>query len=401
MRIFLAIAFVSLPALAKPDSGMSMSTMREQMQRHEHFSDGKRAFDQARATLLAQYLDQVSEDDLYRGAIAGMLKAAGWRDWDALIGPSEWKALHTDLAGQVSGIGIEINIDAEHNQGVTVLGPLPDSPAEKAGLKPGDRILRVDDLPVRGGESDLLKAVRAISGKPGTRVTLTILRDDQVMQKTLTRATVTYAAVNDLALPDGVALVWVRTFNQKTPELLRQALGRIAARHPRGVVLDLRHNEGGLFDKMVECAGELLPRGATVAVEVTRGKREEAVKTSGAPLLSGVPMTVLVDNSTASGAELLAAALRDDLGARLVGQKTHGKFNVQKIDELGNGWAIKYTIGLFKTPKGAEPDGKGLDPDVPVDADEQQVARAQRLRDPSARLSADAQLRAAIALLTR
>ena len=400
MRIALVIALASLasPALA----GNDLIGGHEELQRKEKFPDAKKAFDQARATLMKDYFEEVSEEQLYRGALTGMLKAAGYRDWDTLIGPTEYATLHHDLSGQISGIGVEL--DWGHSgdgAGMTVIGTLPDSPAERAGIKAGDRILRVDDKPVRSAPEDLHAAARAITGKPGTKVTLTLLRDDQVLQKTITRATVTFAAVNDAMLPDGVGLIWVRSFNEKTPELLRQSLQRLGAKKLRGLVFDLRHNEGGLFDKMVECAGQVLPKGSTVTVEMKRGKREEAIKTESEPLFAGAPVTVLIDNSTASGAELFAAALRDVLGARLVGGKTHGKFNVQKIEELGNGWAIKYTVGVFKTPKGLMPDGKGLDPDVPVDADERSVTRAQRLRDPAARLQLDAQLRAALALLPR
>jgi carboxyl-terminal processing protease len=118
-------------------------------------------------------------------------------------------------------------------------------------------------------------------------------------------------------------------------------------------------------------------------------------------VLKGVPITLLVDGSTASGAELFAAALREQTGARLVGARTTGKFNVQKVADLGNGFAFKYTIGVFKTPKGDSFDGRGLEPDMPVSLDDKTVERVLRMRDTTSRLSADAQLRAAIALLNR
>ena len=180
---------------------------------------------------------------------------------------------------------------------------------------------------------------------------------------------------------------------------MRAALQRVAAKSPKGLVIDLRQNQGGLFDKMVESAALLLPKGASVVTEVRRGNREVPVRTEGEPVLRGVPVAVLVNGDTASGAEIFAGALRDTIGARLVGSKTLGKWNVQKVADLPNGYAIKYTVGTFKTPKGLAPDGKGLEPEVPVDLDEKLIDRVQRTLEPTARLAADAQLRAALALL--
>src|SRR5262249_28410143 len=126
---------------------------------------------------------------------------------------------------------------------------------------------------------------------------------------------------------------------------------------------------------------------------------EEKIVTATDPVVSGVPITVLIDGGTASGAELLAGALRDHLNAKLVGMRTTGKWNVQKIADLSNGYALKYTIGVFKTPKGQAPDGVGIDPEVPVDLEPKRVGMAQRTSDANARIAADPQLRAALALL--
>ena len=395
----LMLAGLTAPLHAHPGPhtpGQAAAQAAAQPPPREKFADAERAFRDARATLIKEYVDDtVSEDDLYRGAVAGMLTAGGSK-WDALLSPTELNDLHSDLTGEVVGIGVEIGID-QANGFIVVIDTFPGSPAGKAGLAAGDRILKVDGKSVRG--ADGMEIARGIRGKAGTSVSLSLLHEDRIVTVNLKRAAIPIAAASDLMLPDSVALVWVRAFNEKTPELLRASLTRVAAAHPRGVVLDLRHNQGGLLDKMIECAGQLLPKGSTIATEVLRGKREEVLRTTGEPLLKGVPLTVLVDGWTASGAELLAGALRDNLGARLVGSRTHGKWNVQKISDLPNGYAIKYTIGVFKTPKGLQPDGKGLDPEVPVDLDEKTVEHMQRVKESATRVAGDAQLRAALALL--
>jgi carboxyl-terminal processing protease len=362
---------------------------------HEKFVNAKQVFDEVKQTLLNEYVDTLTEDELYQGAVAGMLATAANRKWDTLLSPTETHTMSGELAGQITGIGVELDIDTERNT-VTILGTFPGSPAEKAGLKAGDRIIKVGDKLTRDGAE---VAMRAIPGKAGSTVQLTVLREDQVLQKSITRAPITVSMVSDMMLPGNVGLVWVRTFNEKTPELLRQSLQRLAAARPRGLVIDLRHNMGGLLDKMVDSAGQLLPKGTLVATVIKRGNKEEPIRTAADPVLHGVPLTVLVDGGTASGAEVFAAALRDTVGAKLVGSRTTGKFNVQKVMDLGNGFSAKYTIGIFRTPSGAAPDGKGLEPDMPVDLDAKVVERVQRIREATVRLSGDAQLRAAVALI--
>jgi carboxyl-terminal processing protease len=388
--VCLLLALIAAPALADEAHEKPQSPARAK------FGDGEKMFRDVKAMLLKDYVDEVSEEELYRGAVAGMLAAAGHRKWDALIAPDEYTDMHSNLGGQMIGIGVELDATSDHEV-VTVLGTFPGSPAEKADLRAGDRLLRVNEMPVKKGNA--MDAIRMIRGKQGTKVRLTLLREDQVLQKTLVRAPISVSAVSSVMLPDGNAVVWIRQFGDKTPALLREQLQTMLAKKPHGLVIDLRGNQGGLLEKMVECVGLVLPRGATIAVEQLRGKREEPLKSSLEPLVRGLPLAVLINGETASGAELFAAALRDNLGARVVGTRTTGKWNVQRVTEIGNGYAVKYTIGLFKTPKGVAPDGKGLDPDVPVEGDMLAVARAQRLADATQRLAADAQLRAAVALI--
>lgn len=361
----------------------------------EPFSDAKKAFDDARGTLLREYVDEkLSEADLYRAATAGMLQGAGGRKWDKLLSPGEVSELMGDLGGEMVGIGVEIKFDEEAGN-ILILGIVPGSPAEKSELRSGDRILKVDGRSLKGMQ--LRDAVYSIRGKPGQTVTLTLLREDRILSKTVVRAPILWAPVSSLMLPGNVAMVSIKAFTDKTPGMLRAALQKL--QQPKGLILDFRSNEGGHFDRVVECAGILLPRGRLLATLIKRGGGEEALRTSTEPALPGVPVVVLINGATASGAEILAGALKEEAGARLVGKKTYGKWNVQKIEALPNKWAIKYTTGVFKTPRGELLDGKGLEPDLEVDFTDEATEKAMHLPDVAARLKADPQLRAAAQLL--
>jgi carboxyl-terminal processing protease len=362
----------------------------------QRFADAERAFREARAILLREHLDdKLAEEDTLRAATAGMVSGAGARKWDALLSPAELAEMRADLSGEVVGVGVEIKHD-EDGGTLLVMGVIPSTPAARGGVQAGDRVLKIDGTAVKGRA--FRDVVYAIRGKPGTRVTLTILRDDQVLQKTLTRESMQWSPVESAMLPNGVGLVTVRAFTDKTPPMLRAALDKLLAAKPRALVIDLRGNEGGLFERVIDCAALFVPRGATVVTKVGRGGREEAYRTQADPL-ARLPIGVLVNGHTASSAELLAGALKEDVGARVVGMRTMGKWNVQKIEELPNGWAIKFTVGVFRSPRGELLDGKGLDPDVEVAMDDNAVEKAQRIADGNARVAADSQLRAVLALL--
>jgi carboxyl-terminal processing protease len=363
----------------------------------EPFSDARKAFDEARALLLREYVDdKLTEADLYRAALAGMLRGAGGRKWDKLLTPGEYSELMGDLGGEMVGIGVEIKFEDDTGN-ILILGIVPGSPAEKAELHSGDRILKIDGRSFKGQQ--VRDAVYSIRGKPGQTVTLTLLREDRVLTKTVVRAPLVWAPVSSLSLPGNVAMVSIKAFTDKTPSLLRGILTNLAAQKPRGLVLDLRSNEGGSFQRVVDCAGMLLSGDKVVAIMVHRGGAEEVLRTSGSSLLVGVPVVVLINGDTASGAEMLAAALKEEGGARLVGKRTLGKWNLQKLAPLSNKYALKFTTCIFKSPRGQLLDGKGLEPDLEVDFEQAAAEHAMHLTDPAQRLKADPQLRAGAQLL--
>jgi carboxyl-terminal processing protease len=360
----------------------------------EPFTDGQKTFERTRELILRQHADdKLSDAELWRAATSGMLAAGG--KWDKLLSPSELAELTADLRGELVGLGVQIDVD-DRSEMVSIVGVVPGAAAARAGLLPGDRILRVDGKPLKG--PDAMTVARSLRGRAGTTVTLTLLRDAQVLTRTIKRAPFVFEPVVEQSLPGGLALVQIRAFTEKTPGLLKAALAEARAAGMKGLVLDLRDNSGGLFDSMLKCAGQLLPKGSLVVTAIHRGGKIEEERTATEPGVSGVPMAALVNGATASGAEMLAGAMQS-VGARVIGKRTLGKWNAQSIEDLGNGWAAKLTIAWFRAPSGQMLDGKGLEPDVEVELEPRQWARAVATRDIGERLAADAQLRAAVNLL--
>jgi carboxyl-terminal processing protease len=360
----------------------------------DRFEDGQKAFQRARELMLRSYVDdKVSDEKLWHDATAGLLGIDG--KWDKLLSPTEVAELQSDLRGEIVGVGIQVSVDELTNL-VRIDGVIPGSEAAKAGVQAGDVILKVDGKPARG--SDQATVGRTIRGHAGTAVTLMLLRDAQVVTRAIKRAAFVFEPVSQRMLPGAVALVQIRAFNDKTPGLLKAALGQARAAGARALVLDLRNNEGGLFERMVECADQLLPKNTLVVTAVHRGGRSSEERTAGDPVVSGVPLAALINGGTASGAEMLAAAMQAT-GARVVGKRTRGKWSAQMIEPLGNGWAAKVTVAWFRSPSGQMLDGKGLEPDVEVEMDAKSLGRLAQIADPAVRLAADAQLRTAVSLL--
>lgn len=363
----------------------------------EAFGDSEKSFRKALDILKEQYVDQgLTEADLWRAATQGLLEHAGERPYDQLLGPGELAEIEGSLGGEVVGIGVEIRFDDETGMAI-VQGVIPGGAAEKGGLQAGDAILKVDGKAFRGKQ--YRDVVYAIRGKDGEAVTLSLLREANVITKTLKRSKVAIVSVTDSVVAGDVGVLTIKTFHDKTPALLRDAAARLAKRNVKALVVDLRNCPGGHFEKVLEGAGILLPKGSTIVTAVKRGGVEEAFKADGGPALPGLPIAVLVNDHTASGGEILAGALQAN-GAVVVGKKTHGKWNVQMIHSLPNEWAIKFTTAVFKSAKGEMLDGVGLLPDIEVEMDEAAWNAAQRTSEEG-RLAADSQLRVAVNTLRR
>ncbi len=322
--------------------------------------------------------DKVTPDLLRASAIDGMLKALG--DPHTMYIDPESKESGIDvITGAFEGIGARVEQDPLSGD-IVIVAPFSGSPAERAGIRPGDRLLAVDGESTAGWT--VAQAVRRIRGPRGTSVTLTVQhRDGTTEQVTIVRdriviPTVTVRPVTDSAgrqLPD-IALVQIEQITEQTVPDLAQTLRDLKSRGTRGLVLDLRVNPGGSLNATINVADMFLD-GGVILTEVERGGTERTFQARPGGEGTGLPMVVLVGPGSASGAEVLAAALRDNNRAILIGEKTFGKATVNQLHDLSDGGALYVTVARWLTPRRELIEGIGVSPDIQVSTEERPGGR--------------------------
>ena len=315
------------------------------------------------------------------GAIAGLVAALG-DPYTVYLDAKANEELSNDLSGTLSGIGVEVGIK---NNRLTVIAPIDETPAQKAGIRSGDIIARINGVDTSGMTID--DAVSKIRGPKGTTVKLTIVRaSDSPKELEITRDTISVPSVK-LEQKDGIGTLRIRRFGDDTVSLVENAAQTFRDNNVRGVILDLRGNPGGYLQSAVDVASQFMSRGVVVEERSRKGLNEKK-SVSGLGQLTDVPLVVLIDEGSASAAEILAGALRDNGRAQLVGVKSFGKGSVQEILGLGNGTSLKVTIAHWFTPKGVNIGKEGIKPDVEV-----------KLSDADYEADRDPQLDKAIELL--
>ena len=332
----------------------------------ERSDAGTPVLDQVRVLLSAHYLGELPiEKDLEYAMIRGLV-AAIEDPFTAFVEPAAHEIESEQLAGVFGGVGVTLSRN-EHMD--LVLDVTPRGPAEAAGVREGDRLLNVDELPV-GAEMALEEVAALIRGPVGSEVRLTLRHRGEAETFTLTMQRISTEIPSvEWRLADEdltVGVISISRFSVKTPEEVRAALSDLLARGATKIVLDLRNNGGGLLESGVEVAG-LFVDGGLVMYEQRQGEPEQTVEAKGEPAGALVPLAVLVNDGTASAAEVVAGALNQRGRAPLIGQRTFGKGSVQSIFDLQDGSSLHVTSARWYTPDRTPLDGRGLPPTVAVE----------------------------------
>lgn len=352
------VGYANRPAIEKVKSVLGQETAKPREVDFSQFWD-------IWARVEAEYVDRstIDRQKLVYGAISGMVKAIG-DPYTVFFPPQQSKLFSEDVHGSFGGIGAEIGMRKDI---LTIIAPLKGSPAERAGLKAGDKIFKINATTT--ADLTVEEAVSFIRGEIGTPVTLTINREgaDGLKEIKITRETIVVPILDTAEKGNGIFSIHLLNFNEKSAWEFRGAVRKFASSGDTKLILDLRQNPGGFLDAAVDIASWFLPAGEIVARERLADGNENLYRSSGYGLLQSVPVVVITDQGSASAAEILAGALRDIRAAKLVGDKTFGKGSVQQVDTLNGGASLKITIAKWLTPKGISINEKGLEPDIKVE----------------------------------
>lgn len=313
--------------------------------------------------------DTLDAKKILYGAIAGMVNSAG-DPYTVFFEPSDSKKFQEEISGTFGGVGIEIG----KREGVlTVIAPLKDTPAYRAGIKAGDKILKIDDEPT--DDISIEGAVNLIRGRKGSKVVLTIqnstTREVELIRDTIKVPTIEWQLVEK----DGknIAYMQIFSFNQTVDSEFRKASEEILKSQAEGIVLDLRNNPGGLLDSSINLAGWFMEKNKVVVSEVFSDGSRNDFRSDGNGALKSYPLIVLINGGSASASEILAGALHDNNNTRLVGVKSFGKGSVQELEKYDDGSSLKVTIAKWLTPAGISISDTGIEPDIKVELDTKEI----------------------------
>ena len=309
------------------------------------------------------YVEEVDSSALMQGAINGMIKSLD--PHSTYMTPELYKELEVETQGRFGGIGIEITLLKDI---LTVVSPIEDTPAFNAGVKSGDQIIKIDGKSTK--DISIMEAVKKLRGPENTKVTITIMRENMIKSKdfVLTRAIIQVKSVKSKTFDDNIGYIRIASFHERTADDVRKALRDIdkKVRPMKGLVLDLRNDPGGLLIQAIEVSDMFLKVGVIVS---TRGRTKtmetKAIAKNDSNEIT-CPIVVLVNEGTASAAEIVAGALQDNGRALIIGTKTFGKASVQTVIPLEDGSALKLTTARYYTPKGRSIQAEGIKPDVIV-----------------------------------
>lgn len=313
--------------------------------------------------------DAIEDVDMVYGAIKGLVSSL--KDpYTVFMTPEESKNFNDSIEGKLEGIGAELTVE---NNNLVILSPIRNSPAERAGLLPGDIIEKINGE--IASEMTLFDAIMKIRGPKGTTVTLTIYREDlqEPFDVSIVRDSVDIASVTVEKLDGGIVYVSINQFNDKTNEDFGKAISEMILDEPKGVIVDLRFNGGGFLDIAVELLSYLLPSGSEAVVIKQRGEEDKTMKVNGNPKLTNVPLVVLVNDGSASASEIVAGAIQDYKRGIIMGTQSFGKGTVQEVESFPDGSSLRMTIAKWATPLDRDINGVGVTPDTVVEITDEDI----------------------------
>ena len=320
--------------------------------------------------------EEIDTQELIYGAISGMVESIG-DPYTIFFSPGDTKRFLEDVGGSFEGIGAEIGIREKQLQ---IVAPLEGTPAQEVGLRPGDKIIKIDGISTI--DITIEEAVTLIRGEKGTEVILTIMRDewDNSEDFTIKRAVIKVPSLKWELKEENIAYIKLYHFSGKINQDFREIANEILRGPSEKIILDLRGNPGGYLESAQDIAGWFLEKGQIVVIEDFGEKREQEVyKAKGNSRFSDYPLVILINQGSASASEILASALRDNRGIKMIGETSFGKGSVQKLESLRDGSSLKITIANWLTPNGDLITDKGLEPDIKVEMTEEDY---EQERDP-------------------
>ena len=327
--------------------------------------DEIRTFTEVFAKVKNDYVVEIDDKKLLENAIRGMLE--GLDPHSAYLDKESYKELQEGTTGEFGGLGIEVGME---NGFIKVIAPIDDTPAQRAGIQSGDLITRLDDTPVKGMSLD--DAVSLMRGKPGTDITLTVMREneDKPLVFTITRDIITVQSVKSRTLEPGFGYIRISHFQAHTAEDMQRNMDSLRKENNdalKGLILDLRNNPGGVLNAAVDVADQFLDKGLIVYTEGRIKDSRLKFNAKPADLLNQSPLVVLVNSGSASASEIVAGALQDHKRAVIMGERTFGKGSVQTILPMANEAALKLTTARYYTPSGRSIQAEGIIPDIVIE----------------------------------
>ena len=357
-KAFLAAAVLAVLTLSL--GGTSASKAVDRAATYEHL----KLFTDVLAIIQNQYVDETEPREVIYGAVRGMLRSLD--PHSSFMDPESYREMQTETSGSFGGLGIEITIRDDQ---LTVVAPIEGTPAWRAGIQPGDRIVKIEGLATK--DMSLSDAVKRMRGPKATKVTITIAREGlrEPLELTLTREVIQVQSVKVQEIEPGLGYVRVRQFQERTAQDVVAGVDKLEkAGRLSGLIIDLRNNPGGLLSSAVEVSEEFLGDGKLVVYTEGRQRPNNMRFTAHARrAVTDVPLVVLVNQGSASASEIVAGAIQDHGRGVVLGQTTFGKGSVQTIIPLPDGSGLRLTTARYFTPKGRSIHGKGITPDIVIE----------------------------------